>query len=438
MNNSQEKIEKTKNDVAWEKIFQDYSVLDRLSQDGFFEIDSVTINQFRESRLMAKFDHSINRPKIFKDNNLSILPVSRNTYKIGYFDAYLKVNYDSGSEPIEVEPTELETIDYTNLSSESSVLSCAFNTGIIADLLDDGEVHYTVSGRMSTGDFCFFINNTLNEDAYNMFVTNSQCEIDAGFESNNYFLIVEAKMGEVKDFLIRQLYYPYKLWSNKINKKVVPALITYSNSTSIFSCFIYEFTNNLSYNSIELVEKKDYIMTPERITSEDLSEVFKSIVLVPEPPGIPFPQANEFDRIVDLLSLLLDGELTKEEITVNYEFDARQTNYYTDAVRYLGLADKHRDPSTKEVIFHLTREGKDILTKRYKAKICSLIRKILEHEVFYKTFELTLGTGDIPKKNEVCKIMSDCGLDLNPTTIERRSSTVRGWIDWILKLTSDV
>lgn len=179
-------------------------------------------------------------------------------------------------------------------------------------------------------------------------------------------------------------------------------------------------------------------MTPEHITSEDLSEVVKSIVLVPEPPGIPFPQANEFDRIVDLLSLLLDSELTKEEITVNYEFDARQTNYYTDAVRYLGLADKDRDPSTKEITFYLTTEGKDILTKRYKTKICSLIRKILEHEVFYKTFELTLETGDIPKKNEVCKIMSDCGLDLNPTTIERRSSTVRGWIDWILKLTSDV
>ncbi|WP_446403043.1 type II restriction enzyme [Coleofasciculus sp. C1-SOL-03] len=44
MSNSQEQQGKTNNDVAWEKIFQDYSVLDRLSQDGFFEIDSATIN----------------------------------------------------------------------------------------------------------------------------------------------------------------------------------------------------------------------------------------------------------------------------------------------------------------------------------------------------------------------------------------------------------
>jgi len=179
-------------------------------------------------------------------------------------------------------------------------------------------------------------------------------------------------------------------------------------------------------------------MTPERITSEDISEIFKCIVLVPEPPKIPFPQADEFDRIIDLLSLLLNRELTKDEITVNYEFDARQTNYYTDAARYLGLADKYRDPTTKEVTFCLTSEGTDILNKSYKVKICALIRKILEHEAFYKSFESTMSNGEIPEKNEVCEIMSTCDLSISQTTIERRSSTVRGWIAWILKLTSDV
>jgi hypothetical protein len=132
---------------------------------------------------------------------------------------------------------------------------------------------------------------------------------------------------------------------------------------------------------------------------------------------------------------LLNRELTKDEITVSYEFDARQTNYYTDTARYLGLADKYRDPTTKEVTFCLTSEGKDILNKRYKVKICSLIRKILEHEVFYKTFESTMSNGEIPKTNEVCKIMSTCDLGISQTTMERRSSTVRGWIDWIFNLT---
>ena len=33
--------------------------------------------------------------------------------------------------------------------------------------------------------------------------------------------------------------------------------------------------------------------------------------------------------------LLNESELTKDEITSNYDFDPRQTNYYTDAGRYL-------------------------------------------------------------------------------------------------------
>jgi len=86
----------------------------------------------------------------------------------------------------------------------------------------------------------------------------------------------------------------------------------------------------------------------------------------------------------------------------------------------------------------LTSEGTDILNKSYKVKICALIRKILEHEAFYKSFESTMSNGEIPEKNEVCEIMSTCDLSISQTTIERRSSTVRGWIAWILKLTSDV
>lgn len=46
-----------------------------------------------------------------------------------------------------------------------------------------------------------------------------------------------------------------------------------------------------------------------------------------------------------------------------------------------------------------------------------------------------MSNGEIPKTNEVCKIMSTCDLGISQTTMERRSSTVRGWIDWIFNLT---
>ncbi|MDM9583545.1 translation elongation factor [Nostoc sp. GT001] len=432
------KRQKSKNDIAWEKLFKKYHILENISKIGFFEIGSVSINEFRESRLMAKFDHHANLPEIFKTNKLSILSISRNKYIIGKFDSYLNVIYDETLEAITVEfPKGIESIDYTNLYSESSALSCAFNTGMINNLIDGEETYHTVYGRMSTGTFNFNVNQILDYTQHNIAVNNAQCEIDAGFESEQYFLLLEAKLYDVDDFLVRQLYYPYRLWSSKIsNKKVIPILMTYSNSSNIFSFFIYKFDEILNYNSIRLVEQRNYVIAPETITHEDVSEIFKSIIIVTE-PNIPFPQANKFERIIDLLTLLLDKELTKEGITANSQFDERQTSYYTDAARYLGLMDKYVDQNTKEITFRLSEQGSHLLKKRYKIKILSLIEKILQHQVFYKTFEFTVSNGFIPDISVIRQIMQSCNLNINITTIQRRSSTVRGWIGWIVNMLSE-
>jgi hypothetical protein len=70
-------------------------------------------------------------------------------------------------------------------------------------------------------------------------------------------------------------------------------------------------------------------------------------------------------------------------------------------------------------------------------KILYFIRKILQYQVFYKTFESTLSNGEIPDKNEIIKIILSCNSKLNNETADRRSSTVRRWIEWILSMISD-
>nr|WP_315788367.1 hypothetical protein [Fischerella sp. JS2] len=99
--------------------------------------------------------------------------------------------------------------------------------------------------------------------------------------------------------------------------------------------------------------------------------------------------------------------------------------------------DKYVDPNTREITFRLSDEGSYLLKKRYKIKILSLIEKILQHQVFYKTFEFTLSNGFIPDINEIHQIMQSCSLNINITTIKRRSSTVRGWIGWIVNMLSE-
>lgn len=378
---------------------------------------------------MAKFDHHVNLPKIFRDNHLSILPISRSKYIIGYFNTYCKVEYSSKVEAKPVDfPLDIESIDYTNLYSESSALHFAFNTGIINDLAGE-ETFFTVSGRMSTNKFSFNIKSAVNNYSYLVDVVNSQCEVDAGFEGRNTFLLIEAKNYLVDDLLIRQLYYPYRLWSSKLRKKVIPILMTYSYDELSF--FIYKFRDDLDYNSLTLVEQKNYVIGPEEIERDDVFDVFSKLRLVVEPNGVPFPQADKFERMVDLLSLLVEKDLARDEITENYQFDARQTQYYTDACRYIGLIVKYRNPLTKEVNFYLTDEGKLILRKRHKKKYLALIRKILQHGVFYKVFELAVNNGEIPSGDEVCRVMTESGLDIGDSTIKRRSRTVQKWVEWV-------
>ena len=125
----------TKNNEAWEKLFERYQILEEVNKNDCFKIQASQINQERESRLMAKFDHVVNLPKIFIDNNLSILPLSRYQYIIGHFGTHFSVKYNLKLKTIPWQfPREIETIDYTNLYSENSALLCAFNIGIIHNL----------------------------------------------------------------------------------------------------------------------------------------------------------------------------------------------------------------------------------------------------------------------------------------------------------------
>ncbi|RIU93493.1 translation elongation factor [Oceanobacillus picturae] len=420
---------------VWEKIFEENGVLDRISEKGFYQIKAKTIkNAGREPRLMAKFDHKKNLPFIFKKNHLSILPISRSEYIIGKFDAYQDVTYNRGTKPEFIEfPSNITTVDPTNLYSESSALHCASLAGILDDVVGEETVQ-TISGRMSSKEFDFRIGTHSGLDR-EINIKNSQVEIDGGYESDSQFMIVEAKKETVNDFLIRQLYYPYRLWKEQTNKTIRPVFFTHSND--VFSFFIYEFTDSGRYNSIRLLERKDYTFVNDNIELDDILEVMEYTEVISE-PEVPFPQADNIIRLIDLLEKLVLGNIEKETVTLNYDFDVRQTQYYTDAGRYLGLINKqvkNRNGISK-IVFSLTREGRRIMQLSYKEKRLNLVAKILEHKPFKMVLNKYLRNSSRPSKEQVVDILIECEIYnvQSISTFKRRSSTVLSWIDWVLGL----
>lgn len=418
-------------DKAWNNLFERYDILHHIQQNGTYEIKAKTIKEEREPRLMAKFDHSSNLPSLFKKHGLSILPLTRSSYVIGEFDVYQKVTYDDKIKPKSIYfPPSITTIDPTNLYSESSALHCAVVTGMIDEVLGEEAVQ-TISGRMSSKEFDFDI-RTKKGLNHSVTIKNAQVEIDGGYESDTQFMIVEAKKETVDDFLVRQLFYPYRLWQEKTPKQVKPVFFTHSND--IFSFFVYEFTDPKRYNSLRLIEQKDYIIAHEEIALEDILGILDKTNIVAE-PQIAFPQADSFTRIVDLLGLLVENDLSKNNITTNYDFDSRQTNYYTTAGMYLGLIERYVSNSDK-VMFRLTSRGRKLMKSAYKHKYLGLASSILVHEPFRQVFIEYIQTGYPPEKSRVVEIMKRCNLYnvQSDSTYNRRASTIVSWIDWILEL----
>ena len=90
--------------------------------------------------------------------------------------------------------------------------------------------------------------------------------------------------------------------------------------------------------------------------------------------------------------------MTRNSITTEYAFDVRQTNYYTDAGRYLGLIDKGRDEENN-ILFQLSEKGHRIMNLAYRERQLAIVSQILKHKPFRKTLKLHLQNGIMPDKN---------------------------------------
>ena len=427
--------QKTLNDIAWEKLFHEHKIPSSISTDGSFVINAKDINKYREARLMTKFDHRKNLPEIFKENKLSILPITRGSYIIGKFDVYHKIeNLNSEIKKAKL-PGFIQSIDQNNITSEATAINVAYLSNILTDFISDTEIQPTVNGRMSSNSFDFNIYNSALKRKQTISVENSQVEIDGGFEGLNSLTLVEAKNAISDDFLVRQLYYPFRLWKNKIDKEIKSIFLTYSNG--IFSLYEYEFQDSLDYKSLKLTKHQNYTLEDDEISFDEIEKVFNSSQIESEPTGVPFPQADSFERAINICELIYEhGFISRDDITREYDFDVRQTDYYTNACIYLGLLDKEKD--TDEGVGHsLSITGNKIMRENLKTRRLEFVKLILQKRAFNESFKEYLRTTREPEKNFIVSILCQTPSisEMAESTQNRRASTVSSWIDWVLDLT---
>lgn len=419
----------SKNNEAWNNLFNKFSIIERINNDGYFEITAEQIKESgREPRLMTKFDSSENLPDIFLENKLAILPIKRGTYIIGKFNNYQGVNMDNS---INVEtkylPDYITTIDYNNISSEAISLNAALISGMLEDIIGEPVVP-TISGRMGTGEFNYKIDID-NDSQFNINVENSQMEIDGSYEGITKYVILEAKNHYMKDFIIRQLYYPYKVWKKNTPKEVVPVMLI--KHDNIYNFFIYSFEDDNSYNSIKLKDIRRYILDEpyNPIELEDIIRIMDEIKFVEENNNIPFPQANTFNIVLDLLDQLINRDMAPEDITNFLEYAPRQTNYYITAAEYLEFV-------TKEKKYTLTTYGRQIMKLSHKERTLEIVRTILSHKPFFVAMDQYINNFSFDNE-KIAEVICECSENINKSTALRRTSTVTAWIKWILEISNN-
>lgn len=421
-----------KNDKAWEELFEKHNILKEIEKNGRFEISASQIKEVREPRLMVKFDYENQLPRIFSENKLAILPINRGKYVISKFKAYHKL--DEKSRIIEEVPflDYVQSMGFDNITSETQAINCAFITGIIRDFLKDENLVPTVEGRMSSGKFNFNILDISESNVINISVDNSQIEIDGAYEGPEFLALIEAKTEYPENFLVRQLYYPFRTWKNCLDKEIKTIFLVYSNG--IFSLYEYVFSDESCYNSLKLIKKANYSIIDGEIELEDLESIANSIQVILE-PRIPFPQADKFERLISLCESLKEKKLTKDEITEKYSFNMRQSGYYTSAGMYLGLINRSY-VNNRFPCYSLTKKGNEIFNLPLKQRQLELVKCILEHKVFLNIFKLWLKKLEKPSAGDCMNIMKEIGVYHvdSQETLRRRARTVLRWLEWVLDL----
>lgn len=426
---------KSKSDIAWESLIEKYpEMLEEIDRGGVYYISAESIKEFREPRLMTKWDTKESVPSPLKKRGLNLLPVSRSEFAIADFSLYEDFPIEPEGRPKFVTLPEYETLSIGGITSEANAINAMVLSGILDDFLEQDETVETFNGRMGSGAFEFEVDRRGGGKA-SLSVNGAQLEIDGGFENDESVVIMEAKNIQHENFHVRQLYYPYRKYKGLVKKPIRLVFSQYTNLT--YHLFEYEFLDLEDYSSVNLVKKQSYTFEDNGITSEELWALFKSTRAKTddnqEHARAPFIQADRFDRLISLCERLSGRPegMTTIEIAEFMGLAERQANYYSASGAYLGIFDRPRGRTILNAL------GKKILGKKQRDRNLAFARLMFEHEILRRFFMKSFKTGVLPSKQEIIGVMAElnvCNPGNKGSMWERRSSSVLGWIKWLMCL----
>lgn len=409
----------TSNDKAWQTFLE----TEKLDLDGraiLVEANRLRQISNREPRLLAKFDMPNELPKIFRDKGYSLLAVENGKYLLFQGNTFHRVGACDEQENF-ASRLEFPLLTVGRGTGESEYLDNAVNIGMLSEFVGVKKLYLTIRGRERSRPFSFFIGQV------RIYVDGVQIEVDGGYEGDEDIVLVEAKIGADKYFNVRQLYYPYRHFSLLApTKRVRTVYFQYDVQAATYSMYEYGFSELTRFDSIELYKCKVYsIVARSQRTIDELRDAEL------ESRSNIVPQADDLNKVLELLTLINQGRDTKQEIADFFTYDERQSLYYGEAAEYLGMISRHRG------YFELTERGILFISLPPNEQQFFAAKVVINSWVFLDLLRIANRKGffnwtDI--EHVLARATTLQGSQrYSKSTIPRRRQTIIAWSNWIAK-----
>ena len=140
--------------------------------------------------------------------------------------------------------------------------------------------------------------------------------------------------------------------------------------------------------------------------------------------NVPFPQANDFEKIIAIVNVEDDTKLKNYSGMGGYlgDISSRQVDYYISACVYLNIINKDKE---------FTEIGQRLRSLYGIEQKAELARVIVSDEVFGSVYFRQKMLGVKLEREDVIEIMKQhVTFECEPMYV-RRASTVISWIKWI-------
>lgn len=408
---------------AWKAILSSYDLT--LSQRVSPEVTAQEIKDAtggREPRLVCSMDSRHSVPEVLQQRGLFVLPVRNGVYRLVEGKGYEELPSIDGSPETWAHSLWFNFATREG-SGEDPHLLYTYNTGLLSEFTGVDSLYQTSVGRRRSTRFEFKVGPSRP-----LTVEGVQFQVDGLFESSDEIIVVEAKVGAREDFLIRQLYYPYRHYDEETTKGVRTVFFVYDEDSDIYNFWDYHFNDPYDYASVELQGARKFRISPTEPDLDEYREVDRR-----EELGWVIPQADTVERLQEIPFLVKRGYRNSKALQECYGFRRRQANYYSKAVEEnLGLIDRSGGNYT------LTDLGREYVNLRPDRRHELLARQMLQSPIINEIFQTlveryveNLGRGDaVITRSEIAELIGE-NANLTGTTLDRRARTILAWFEWM-------